>query len=622
MNERAIRKLSAILFSVILAAALLIMFWFSLKYRLIPPSFEENVQKIEDITYKVGTETSSITLPAKLKNLPPRTPVTLYAQVMPDSGQSLLIKTVFAPLKVFADDELIFQCGQDGEYPPYMNDPPTIISTVKLPHKDEYLSLRIDYLSPTQRDVFSLPAIYLGNDASLLNKLIYENGFTLMFSLLIILMGLVMVLAKFTVFHKISAGSSFLWLGLFSLSAGLWAFGECDLSAFLLPYHSFLYTITYMGLFLLSIPFLNFGIVILNPKSKLLIRIIQYIHCISVASAVLLQLSGIMDFSRSLYWFHIIAPLAFVLFALYLLWEYFMYRSHGARQFVVPVVVLAISTVLELLNYYLNAAYTFTMFFQLSFLLFIVSLGIISGNYVRRSFNAMAEKARLEYQVEAIERQLDMQRQQYAKITEHNHAIKAQRHDLRHHIAAIKGYSSSNNKEGLNSYLDKLLKDIPSEDGIILCENFAVNAVASHYFSLARKHGINISARIAIPAENGIVQDSDLCIIIGNLLENAIEACKKVTPNERFIRINSRMNYGTLIITMDNSFYGKLNNSEGVFLSTKREGEGTGLSSVIAISKKYGGEARFEAKDNVFLSSVYLNTESPTLSSPHLPLDL
>ena len=542
MNEKIIRKLSAILFSVILAAALLTMFWFSLKHRLVSPSFEGNVQKIENVTYKAGTETGNITLPAKLENLPPRTPVSLYAQVMHSSGQSLLIKTVFAPLKVYVDDELIFQCGQDGEYPPYMNDPPTIISTVKLPHKDDVLSLRVDYLSLTQRDVLSLPAIYIGNDASLLNKLIYENGFTLMFSMLIILLGLVMILAKFTVFYKVSAGSSFLWVGLFSLSAGLWAFGECDLSAFLLPYHSFLYTITYMGMFLLSIPFLNFGIIILNPKNKLLIKVIRYIHCISAISAVFLQLSGIMDFSRSLYWFHIIAPLAFVVFALYLLWEYFMYKSHGARQFVVPVVVLAIATIFELINYYLNTVYTFTMFFQLSFLVFIVSLGIISGKYVRRSFNALAEKARLEYQVEAIERQLDMQRQQYAKITEHNHAIKTQRHDLRHHIAAIKGYSSSNNKEGLNSYIDKLLKDIPSEDGIILCENFAVNAVASHYFSLARKHGINISAKLAIPAENGPVQDSDLCIIIGNLLENAIEACKKATLNERFIRINSRMN--------------------------------------------------------------------------------
>ena len=609
MSRKTIRKLSAILFSTILAAALLVMYWFSLQHILVPPSFTGNIQKIENVTYKAGTETGNITLPAKLKNLPPRTPVTLYARVIPNSGQTLLIKTVFAPLKVFADDELIFQCGHEGEYPPYMNDPPTIISTVQLHHRDEVLSLRVEYLSPTQRDVFSLPAIYVGDDASLLNKLFYENGFTLLFSLLLILMGLVMVLARFTIFNKVSAGSSFLWLGLFSLSGGTWAFGECDLSAFLLPYHSLLYTMAYMGLFLLSIPFLNFGIVILNPKNKLLIKVMLYIHYISVATVILLQLSGIMDFSRSLYWFHIITPLAFVVFAIYLLWEYFMYRSHGARQFGVPVMILAISTVLELLNYYLSTTYTFTMYFQLGVLIFIISLGIISGNYVRRSFSALAEKARLEYEVEAIERQLDMQRQQYAKITEHNQVIKTQRHDLRHHIAVIKGYNNSNNKEGLSLYLDNLLKDIPSDDGIILCENFAVNAVASHYFSLARNHGINISIKLAISSKNGLIQDSDLCIIIGNLLENAIESCIKVAPSERFIRINSRMHYSTLIITMDNSFYGKLNECEGIFLSTKREGEGTGLSSVIAISKKYGGEARFEGKDNIFLSSVYLNAE-------------
>jgi len=77
----------------------------------------------------------------------------------------------------------------------------------------------------------------------------------------------------------------------------------------------------------------------------------------------------------------------------------------------------------------------------------------------------------------------------------------------------------------------------------------------------------------------------------------------------RFIRLGSRLEHGTLTITLDNSFDGALRQKDGVILSSKREGEGTGLSSVAAVAKKYGGAARFEAKDGIFQTSVYIRLE-------------
>lgn len=608
MNGKTVRRISMVIYIVLLAAALLALLWFSARYRPAPGSFGP-VQKLDGITCKTGTETNSIALPAKLKNLPPRTPVTLYAQVNAKPRESLLIKTVFAPLEVYVDDELIFRCGQDGSYPSYMNDPPTIIATVPLPYKEGALSLRMNYLSPAQRDEISLPAVYMGSDEALLAKMLYENGFSLLFSLFFILMGIVMIFAWFAFVLKIPSGSSFLWLGLFSISTGIWVFGECDLTALLLPYYSLLHVMTYIGLFLICIPLLHFGLVILNPKNKLPIKIMLHVHYISAAAAVLLQLSGIMDFTKSLYWFHFIVPLAFTVFAACLLWEHFVHRNEAARRFAVPVAILAASTVLELLNYRLRVTYTFTLFFQLGSAAFIISLGFISGHYVKRSFQALAEKTRLEYEVASMERQLDMQRQQYVKMAEYNEVVKAQRHDLRHHVAVIKKYGSSGDMPGLKTYLDKLSADIPSDRGIRLCENFAVNAVASHYFSVAKDEGIDISVNLAIPAENGCVQDSDLCIIVGNLLENAIEACRRMTFGRRFVIMNTRLHYDTLTITMDNSFDGNLSKNGGVFFSSKREGKGTGLSSVSAVAGKYGGTARFEAKGDVFLSSVYVKLQ-------------
>jgi sensor histidine kinase regulating citrate/malate metabolism len=130
--------------------------------------------------------------------------------------------------------------------------------------------------------------------------------------------------------------------------------------------------------------------------------------------------------------------------------------------------------------------------------------------------------------------------------------------------------------------------------------------VAAYYAAAARNEGIESSLQFALPGELDDTVESDLCIIVGNLLENAVEACRRMENGARFIRLNSRLEYGTLTITADNSFNGNIWEKDGVFLSSKREGEGVGLSSVAAVAKKYGGRARFEAKDGVFQASVYV----------------
>jgi len=226
---------------------------------------------------------------------------------------------------------------------------------------------------------------------------------------------------------------------------------------------------------------------------------------------------------------------------------------------------------------------------------------------------AKAEEQRLAYEniilkenTRMTEQLLSLQREQYERITENAEAVKVQRHDLRHQLAVVKGYNDSGDAESLSAYLDELIAGIPASDEKALCENFAVNALTHYYLSFAANSGVKTSIRLSVPKKTGRVRDRDLSIIVGNLLENAIEACKRQTHGERFIKLNSRIHKDTLTFTMDNSFDGNYEEQDGVFFSRKRDGEGTGLSSVRAIARKYGGDARFEARENVFMSSVYV----------------
>lgn len=595
----------AFVFLSFLIVALGVLGGLSIQHRLPLVRNASGVRSITDVSYEIKDgQSGRLSLPNSLSGLAPRTQVTLYATVQAQPGESLLIKSVFAPLRLYVDDSLLYEYGQASSYPAYMNDPPTGLAMVKLPEGGSSFDLRMEYQSLTQRDSLSLPVISIGDDGAILSGLFRSDGISLLFSLILIFLGIAMALISLTFVRKLPAGTSFLWLGLFSLSAGVWVMGECDLTAFLLPYPPLLYAMAYVGLFCMTIPFLLFGLVLLNPKNKRPFQFMLWIHTLSVAMAFLLQLTGTMDFIKSLYWFHIIAPLGFVTFAACLLLEHFKYHNPAARRFAPATILLAASTLLEVSNYWLHLNMPLTAFFQLGVLAFVISLGIVSGYYVQQSMNTATENIRLEYEMSAMEQQLDLQRLQYQKLAEQDEMVKAQRHDLRHQIAVLRSLTADEKK--LNEYLDGLAAKIPSSEGVRLCENYAVNAVAAYYYAMAQQAGIAIELSLIVPMEMDSDIESDLCVVVGNLMENAVEACGRMPEGRRFIRVNSGLEHGILTLTVDNSFSGKIRKQGGAFLSSKRPGEGTGISSVVAVAKKHGGNAWFEEKEVVFQASVYV----------------
>ena len=228
----------------------------------------------------------------------------------------------------------------------------------------------------------------------------------------------------------------------------------------------------------------------------------------------------------------------------------------------------------------------------------------------------VSENVTLKDKARMTELQLDLQREQYERFMQNAQAIKSIRHDMRHHLAVMKGFNSFGEGEKLGAYMDELVSSIPAPDERILCENFAVNAVAVHYLGIAESEGVEVEARLDIPAETGRVPAMDLCIIVGNFLENAVEACRRMKgENEKkFIRVRSRVDGDALSVVVTNSFDGVSLESNDVFLSRKTDGEkpreGVGLSSVNGICKKHEGLAQYEISGNVWKSSALVHMEA------------
>lgn len=266
-----------------------------------------------------------------------------------------------------------------------------------------------------------------------------------------------------------------------------------------------------------------------------------------------------------------------------------------------PLVLFATSMAYSLLNKSLinTPQYIVLCVLLLAFSLLVYTL-------IAETFKTTRERTLLEANLLSVERMLEIQGVQYERLTAGIEATRQIRHDFRHQLAALNGYLANHDVDGAIQYCNGIVNCIPTNYDDPLCENFAVNAVAQHYAANAKAEGISVSILLDIPGDTGCIREGELCIVVGNLMENAIEACRKQEDGERFITLRALARHDYLTITMDNSFDGECHKQGDEFLSRKHEGVGIGLASIRRVAGKNGGEARFEQSGKVFSSTVVL----------------
>ena len=163
----------------------------------------------------------------------------------------------------------------------------------------------------------------------------------------------------------------------------------------------------------------------------------------------------------------------------------------------------------------------------------------------------------------------------YTEVENMYRQVRGWRHDYRNHIQALKAYMSFSEHEKVSEYLDMLNDDLTSVDTIIKTGNIMIDAILNIKISLARAKKIKVNVKAAVPG-NLSVSDIDLCILIGNLLDNAIEACEDISAaediegGEKFIRIFIGMKNTHLYMVFTNTAPGKkLSKQTGFFFQPK-----------------------------------------------------
>lgn len=259
-----------------------------------------------------------------------------------------------------------------------------------------------------------------------------------------------------------------------------------------------------------------------------------------------------------------------------------------------------------------------------------------------------------------MENLLRVQTEQFEMLKTRIMESRRARHDFRHHRMVLQDMADRNDLHGIQSYLAEYNAEHTDTPSKTYSNNPTVNAVVAYYAGHAESAGIRFTARVQLP-ENLLIPDPIFCVLLGNLLENALDACKTelsrgalssaasadanaggpvteaggsitetgaasaadtaIDPragvtasadvrSDQAIRVIVKQNGDAcLSIAVDNTCSRKPIWDDGELVSTKHEGHGVGTVSIRYIAQRYDGDARFDWRDGIFYASVMLNPQ-------------
>ncbi len=273
--------------------------------------------------------------------------------------------------------------------------------------------------------------------------------------------------------------------------------------------------------------------------------------------------------------------------------------------------IIIVLYLLENFNFETNS-YAYNGFMSILLLTFFVFSGYTLVGIIIAS---VSKTLTLRNNFNIIENQLNLQRHNYDSLSKAIEKYSILKHDMRHHAIAIKSMLHSGNYGDALKYIEQFNDSKTLQDPPIVCKNFTVDSFVKYYMAIASDKNIKFNTKLNIPEDINI-SSTDLCIIMGNAIENAINACNKMDNNNKHIHLTSNILGANLVIKIINSFNGEIKKDGDRFISTSHEGQGLGLLSITTLAEKYKGYVDIKYTDEVFEIAIVMNLE--TISELHV----
>ena len=210
-----------------------------------------------------------------------------------------------------------------------------------------------------------------------------------------------------------------------------------------------------------------------------------------------------------------------------------------------------------------------------------------------------------------VDRQLQAYQQEliethYREVENMYRQIRGWRHDYRNHIQMMKVLAASGDMDALKVYLDELDTDLNTVDTVVKTGNPMADAILNSKISLARSRNIPTQVDAHIPVKLKM-SELDLCCIIGNLFDNAMEASMALPEEKRLIRVYMDMKGTQLYISFTNFTAAKKLSKVGKgFKTSKGEGHGFGLVRIDDIVSRYDGYLSRNSEDGAFTTEILI----------------
>lgn len=232
-------------------------------------------------------------------------------------------------------------------------------------------------------------------------------------------------------------------------------------------------------------------------------------------------------------------------------------------------------------------------------LLILMPLCYVSIFYTLRQ---QQEAIRASAQENILQIQVSNIRERIEEYSSANDKFRRERHDMRHKLQTISSMIEKERYDELRSVIAKYTENLDETRLEKYCENAVLDAVLSSYIRKAESQGIKVTSVLMFP-EKLPVNDAELATVFANAIENVINACTKLPPEERYLDIKVILS-PKFMLRIENSFDGKVSfNEEGVPVA-EEHGHGIGSRSIVAFCEKYGSFYDFSADGNKFVLRI------------------
>lgn len=216
---------------------------------------------------------------------------------------------------------------------------------------------------------------------------------------------------------------------------------------------------------------------------------------------------------------------------------------------------------------------------------------------------------RLQEQNRVLGDYMQLQKEYYTDIVAKDEELRRFRHDMAAHTQVLQAYCENVEDVGLKHYVENMAKETGRYERKVYTGNHGVDAILGRTEQEAKEKGIRFTVEGALPSR-ARVEEYDLCIILSNLLKNAIEACEQVREVEnRYVKLQVGSYEEALCLAVENSVAGRVKLEDNRLLTTKadKKNHGIGSENVARAVKKYDGTVAYRCEGKCFTAEVCIS---------------